>query len=196
MFVSGLLLAAGASSRFGSPKMLAEVSGEPLLLRSARVFLDAGFDETVVVLGAHADTLASVIRHLPVRIVLNGDWHAGMFSSVRAGLRELDPSAERVAVSPADLPGLSAADVKRVLAASLMTSEEVLTVPVCGVRRGHPLVFSTRWAPRILSWGQEARLSDLFRQPDLTIHPVDGFGEGVLHDVDRPSDLALLPEIP
>lgn len=189
MFVSGLLLAAGASSRFGSPKMLAQVDGEPLLVRTARAFLEAGFQETVIVLGAHAGALTEAIRSLPVRVVINEHWEAGMLSSIQAGLRQLDASAERVAISPADLPCLTAGDIRRLVEASLTMPDDALTVPVCGSRRGHPLVFATRWVPRILSWGKDARLSDLFGEADLTIQSVEGFGPGILHDVDRPSDL-------
>ncbi|MEO6323871.1 MAG: nucleotidyltransferase family protein [Thermoanaerobaculia bacterium] len=194
MFASGLLLAAGSSSRFGSPKMLAKVDGEPMLARSIRAFLDAGLDEVVVVLGANASLLASVIQHLPVHLVVNPAWEKGMFSSIRAGLNALSSKAGLVAVSPADLALLTADDIRRVLAAARELPDEVLTVPVSNGRRGHPLVFSSTLVPRILSWDDTARLSDLFREPDLTTHHLEGFGPGILHDVDRPSDLAQISE--
>ncbi|MCM3875058.1 MAG: NTP transferase domain-containing protein, partial [Thermoanaerobaculia bacterium] len=59
MFVSGVLLAAGASSRFGSPKMLAPVGEErtPLLRRVLEIWLGSGFDEVIVVLGKGAEQI-------------------------------------------------------------------------------------------------------------------------------------------
>jgi len=184
MRVSGLLLAAGASTRFGAPKMLALVDGEPVLRRSVRAFAEAGLSETIVVLGAQADDVSAALIGLPVRTVVNERWADGMFGSVLKGLGAV--TGELAAVSPADLPWLTADAVRRVVAAA---DGQTITVPSVDGRRGHPVVFPAALIPRLLTWPRTARLSDLFQQSDLPVRHVTGFDAGVLRDVDRPADL-------
>lgn len=187
--ISAVLLAAGASSRFGAPKMLALVGGEPLVARTARVLLEGGADELVVVLGAGAPDVARALEGLPVRTTVNPAWIGGMFSSVQAGLAAIDAGAERIAVTPADLAELAAEDVRRTFEAARSAAPGGLVVAARGGRRGHPLVFDASVAARLRAWPPERRLSELFSEPDLTAFPVDGCGPGVLRDVDVAADL-------
>ncbi|KAA0255726.1 nucleotidyltransferase family protein [Acidobacteria bacterium ACD] len=189
-FVSGLVVAAGASARFGAPKLVAPLGGVPLLLRSVLAFTGAGLGEVLVVLGAHADLLLPLLADLPVRPVRNPRWEAGMFSSVRAGLAEVSPAATRVAVSPADLPFLTPEVVARVARASLEEGGSAVTLPVHEGRRGHPLLLPRPLAARVLGWPDDARLDRLLREPDVSVSEVGGCGPGVLRDVDTPGDLA------
>ncbi|HEX5854180.1 MAG TPA: nucleotidyltransferase family protein [Thermoanaerobaculia bacterium] len=214
MFVSGVLLGAGASNRFGSPKMLAPVGEKkkrPLLRRVLEEWLGAGFDEVIVVLGknaeeirgkigdfsyaaaadAAADSRKSVGRKPPV-LVENRRWRSGMFSSVKAGLAATDPRSTHVALSPADLPFLSKKSLRAVLsaAASLDANGSSLVVPTHAGRRGHPLLIPAALRARVLSWPDSARLNQLFDEPDVTVHYLDGFDETILRDVDTPDDLS------
>ncbi len=118
-----------------------------------------------------------------------------MFTSVKAGLAALAAAARstHVAISPADLPFLSKESLRVVLAAAGSLDERTLAVPTHAGGRGHPLVFSTALVPRILSWPDDRRLSDLFNEPDLSVLHLEGFDDGVLRDVDRPTDLRSSP---
>jgi molybdenum cofactor cytidylyltransferase len=204
--VSGVLLAAGASTRFGSPKMLAPVppEGTPLLRRVLETWLGSGFDEVIVVLGGDAVAIRETIEENLLR-KLNGDesaatavhfvenprWETGMFSSVQAGLAAAAADSTHVALSPADLPFLSRESLRTVLAAatSLDAGGLSLVVPTHAGRRGHPLLIPAALRARVLSWPDSARLNQLFEEPDVTVHYLEGFDETILRDVDTPSDL-------
>lgn len=189
--VSGVVVAAGASARFGAPKLLAPLGGVPLLRRSVLAFAGAGLGEVLVVLGAHADVLLPLLADLAVRTVRNPRWEAGMFSSVRAGLAAVRPAATRVAVSPADLPFLTPEVVARVASASLLAEGgAAVTLPVHEGRRGHPLLLPRPLAERVLGWPDDSRLDRLLREPGVAVREVAGCGPGVLRDVDTPGDLA------
>jgi len=196
-FVSAILLAAGSSTRFGSPKLLAEVGGESILRRVIRAYCSAGVDQTLVVIppqdtGSLHRSLRRVIESAPgsVRWRVNDTAEGGMFTSVKAGLSSLDDRTTHVAVSPADLPFLRDESLRRILSAAASLDERSLLVPTQAGRRGHPLVFRSALVPRLLSWDDGRRLSDLFDEPDLGVVSLDGFGDDVLRDVDVPSDLA------
>ena len=86
MRVVGAILAAGASTRLGSPKQLLDLDGEPMLRRIARVALASRCARIAVVLGAHADRIAPALDGLDGDIVRNPDWSHGMSTSVRAAV--------------------------------------------------------------------------------------------------------------
>ncbi len=187
--VAAVLLAAGASKRFGSPKMLAQVGGEPLVRRAARAFVEAGFAEVAVVLAPAADEIAAALDGLGILVVVNPSPGDGMLSSAQAGLSALTSGCGRVALSPADVPGLTAPVLRRFLAGLPPPAPGGVAVPACGGRRGHPLVVPATLVPVVLSWEPGRRLSDLLREPGVAVFEVTGFGPEVLKDVDVPSDL-------
>ncbi|MEO8587408.1 MAG: nucleotidyltransferase family protein [Acidobacteriota bacterium] len=208
MRVSGVLLAAGASTRFGSPKMLAPMGEEkePLLRKVIGTWLGAGFDDVIVVLGCGAADIRATFEENEdflrsvksgeaaagsVRFVENSEWQAGMFSSVKAGLRATSAGSTHVAISPADIPFLSKSSLRTILSAatSLDAGGFGLAVPTHGGRRGHPLLIPAALRARLLSWPDSARLNQLFQEPDVTVHCLEGFDDSILHDVDRPEDL-------
>lgn len=202
MSVSAVLLAAGASTRFGSPKMLAPVppEGRPMLAHVIDTWRGAGFAEIVVVLGfggqeLRKETEENLLRRsegAPVRWVENPHWESGMFSSIRTGLAAIRPESTHAALSPADLPFLRRSSLRTVLFATTLPEADsrALLVPVCGMRRGHPLLIPAFLVARVLSWPADDRLNRLFAEPDVKVLQLEGFDETILLDVDRPADLA------
>ncbi len=83
-----IILAAGASTRFGKPKQLLEFEERTLLERIAENALQTGL-KSVVVLGADAEKIKKSIKNLSVEIVVNEDWQSGMSSSIVEGLRKI-----------------------------------------------------------------------------------------------------------
>lgn len=106
---AGLVLAAGSSSRMGSPKQLLPFEGRPLLERVLDEVNASGLDEVLVVLGANAERIEEEVRLGRARVVRNPDHAEGMSSSLRAGLRALGPEVGRVVVILGDQPGVTAA---------------------------------------------------------------------------------------
>jgi CTP:molybdopterin cytidylyltransferase MocA len=113
----GLLLAAGAGRRMGTPKALVrDPDGTSWLRRSVAALLDGGCAPVHVVLGASADQAREWLGDLPVEVVVAEDWDTGMGASLRAGLVAVG-AADSVLVSLVDLPDVGAPVVARVLAA-------------------------------------------------------------------------------
>ena len=84
-----VILAAGSSSRMGSPKQILPFRGISLLRRAALAALNAGCSPVVVVTGAHAELSRRELDGLDVREALNPRWETGMASSIGAGLAVL-----------------------------------------------------------------------------------------------------------
>ncbi len=139
---AGVVLAAGAGTRYGMPKVLAE---EGLWLRLAVAALaGGGCGDVVVVLGA-----AVVEVPAPGRAVVAEDWRYGMGASLRAGLAAVE-GADHAVVLTVDTPDVGADVVARILAAA-RTSDSGIARATYGKRPGHPVVVASRHWPALLA---------------------------------------------
>lgn len=183
--LAGLVLAAGAASRFGGPKQLAVVAGLVLVERAASLALaccDAG---VVVVTGAHAASVERAVVQRPVRVVRNDAWAEGLASSLRCGLDALPAGAAACLVLLCDQPGIGVADLARLVAA-WRSAPEQLAAAHYGGSPGVPAIFPRR------SWPALARLQGdrgagglLAATPGLTTVPMPSAAS----DIDTPADL-------
>ncbi len=163
-----VVLAAGASSRFGEPK-------QRLLLPAVLERL-GGFDEIVVVEGAHP--LRGSEPQSPARVVRCAEWERGPGASLRCGLAALPADVEAAVVVLADGPELSPAAVERVVAAWRDTGAPLVAASYGGVR-GHPLVLARA------AWGDVP--DEGLRTQEPLLVPCDDLGAP--GDVDYPRDL-------
>jgi molybdenum cofactor cytidylyltransferase len=141
--VAGVLLAAGAARRFGSPKQLADLEGAPLVRHAVEALLAVeALDPVLVVVGANADEVAAAVEHPDVTVVRCDDWEEGMAASLRAGVAAADAAgADAALVHLADLPRVTS----RVIARALDAATEGVAVRVTyDGAPGHPVVLPRR----------------------------------------------------
>jgi len=142
----GLLIAAGAGRRMGQPKALvADANGIPWVVSSARALVTGGCAETVVVIGAAADEVRSLLVDEPVTVVEAPDWEAGMGASLRAGLEAIAGSrADAVLVHLVDLPDVGPDVARRLI---VHAQPGILARATYGKGPGHPvLIGRDHWA--------------------------------------------------
>jgi CTP:molybdopterin cytidylyltransferase MocA len=161
-----VVLAAGAATRFGSPKQRLLLPGVLARLREAPV------DEVVVVAGAFPLELDSA------RVVRCPDWERGPGASLRCGLAALAAEAAAAVVVLADGPDLAPEAVSRVLDA-WRTSSAPLVAASYGGSRGHPIVVARELWSAVPDEGLRAFEPELVPCDDL----------GAPGDVDTPEDL-------
>ncbi|MEU4241377.1 nucleotidyltransferase family protein [Actinoplanes sp. NPDC026619] len=137
METAGLVLAAGAGSRYGMPKALVPYAGMLLVERAAETLRSAGISLSVVVLGASAPEALPLTGGFS-EAVINTEWATGMGSSLRAGLRALTGTpAIATVVLLVDMPEVTPAAVRRV---SARAAADALVMGGYAGRRGHPVL--------------------------------------------------------
>lgn len=112
--IGGLVLAAGASTRFGAQKQLAELDGVPMLEHSLRIMRSALPGRVVVVLGSGADEIVSRVNLHGSDPIVCARWEEGQSASLACGLAELS-DCEAVVVTLGDQPRVSPDAIRRVI---------------------------------------------------------------------------------
>jgi molybdenum cofactor cytidylyltransferase len=135
-----LVLAAGASSRFGSAKQLVRIGDRPLLSLIAGRAAEVVGHALIVVLGAHAAELAPLLRHSAGSVVVNRDWREGLASSIRSGLARLPASCAGAMLVLADQACVTAEDLRR-LAGAWRRQPLAVAAAQYGATIGAPAIF-------------------------------------------------------
>jgi nicotine blue oxidoreductase len=153
--IAAVVLAAGASTRFGSPKQA--VLLEPVL---ERVRASAAIDEVVVVLGAHELETSARAVHCP-------EWERGPGASLRCGLAALGDEVEAAVVVLGDGPALDPRAIDRVVSVWRTGSAERVAATYGGVRL-HPLLLARNAWSELPDAGLRALPAELVRCDDLS----------------------------
>ncbi len=110
------VLAAGPSTRFGSPKQLVRLGGAPVLHQCIAAVSSIAGNSVTVVLGAHAREIAPTLRQSAASVVLNREWEEGLAGSVRAAVRTAPPRCEALLLLLADQVAVTVDDLRRLFA--------------------------------------------------------------------------------
>jgi molybdenum cofactor cytidylyltransferase len=139
--VWAVLLAAGQSRRMGPQnKLLADFGGKPLVRRTAERLLESRLAGTVAVLGHEAEAVSNALSGLDLRTVHNEDFATGLASSLKAGIRALPPSADAALVALGDMPGITTADLDRLIAAFTASGGRTIVRATHNGKRGNPVI--------------------------------------------------------
>lgn len=112
--IAGIVLAGGASTRFGATKQLARLAGRPLVLYPIDTLRAAGVERILVVTGHDAEEVRAVLPD-DVGIVHNERFRDGQATSLAAGLHEAPEEAEAIVVLLADQPGVAPDEVRALI---------------------------------------------------------------------------------
>jgi molybdenum cofactor cytidylyltransferase len=192
-----VVLAAGASTRMGTPKaLLPSPDGRPFIARIVRTLAAAGLDTVVVVTGADHDAIVSAVRAdapavLP-RFARNPDPGRGQLSSIWAGMdAALNAGSEGLAITLVDVPMVEVATVVSVVEAWRRTRAPVVR-PAIGERHGHPVIFDAAVFGALREAPLEAGAKVVVRAHESRLVNVAVADEGCLVDVDTREDYEAL----
>jgi CTP:molybdopterin cytidylyltransferase MocA len=184
--VAGLVLAAGAATRFGGPKQLAELDGMPMLEHSLRAMAAAPVDRVVVVLGAAADEIVAGVQLHGAAPLVCPRWEKGQAASLACGLAEL-ADAEAVVVTLGDQPRMAPEAISRVI--GRRNGAAAVRATYGGVP-GHPVLLESELFERLRNVTGDLGARNLLLSVQVHDVPCDDLGGG--EDVDTPVELDAL----
>jgi molybdenum cofactor cytidylyltransferase len=187
--IAGIILAAGASSRMGTPKALLDYRGEMFLDRLIRV-LGTVCDPVIVALGYHAEEIRAS-AHGRAQFAVNPDPSRGQLSSLQTALSQVPADAEGFLFLPVDCPAAEPETIRQIVDAFRSTNS-LLVIPQHEGRRGHPVCARRELIAEFLALPPTAQAKEVVRRHPA--HYLDTSDAGVLSDIDDPAAYRKLQE--
>jgi molybdenum cofactor cytidylyltransferase len=183
-----IILAAGASTRMGTPKQLLPYRERSFIRHITESAIASVCQPIAVVLGANVERIKPEISQLPVQIVENQQWAEGMSSSIRVGLEALlgvNQNLEAVAIALCDQPFVSSQTLDRIVEAYHFTGKPIIASEYAGTL-GVPVLFSHTLFSEILALKSTEGAKQIIRKHIHEVFSVP-FPEGSI-DIDTPND--------
>lgn len=202
--VAGIVLAAGKSSRMGTPKALLDAGGMTFVARLVETLAQGGCDSVVVVASAASGGVADEVARGDAQLVVNPGGEGGQIGSLRAGIAYLagraDPPAAAL-FTPVDNPAVAPATVRALIAAwrasrvahaagaaratgALRVARAAIVLPRRGERRGHPVLADMTIAHEFHEHGLPEGARTVVRRDPARVIEVEVADSGALDDID------------
>lgn len=203
--ITGILLAAGLSTRMGVPKQLLPFGESTIVETVVDNMLNAKFTQVIVIVGHCAEQVQNTLGKRKVKVIFNPDYEEGMLTSAQTGIRSLKIYNETTQTDEVDTdihfsnisgfslmlvdqPFISSNLINKVIEAYAKTDKGIV-LPSYNLRRGHPVIFHHRYAEAILELDADSggvrSLYDTFSD-DIYYVTVDT--DDVIRDIDDPDD--------
>ncbi len=184
--IAGIILAAGASSRMGSPKALLDYRGETFIGRMTRVYAEV-CDPVIVVLGYHAAATRAAIP-ASAAVVTNPAPERGQLSSLQTGLAAMPSPLDGFLFAPVDSPAVEPATVTLLAEAFRRRDRATLfVIPRYHGKRGHPVFAAPEIAAEVLALPETGQARAVVHRHISQTQYIDVEDPGILTDVDDPA---------
>lgn len=187
--IAGVVLAAGAATRFGDVKQVLVYQGKPLVRRAVELAISAGLSPVVVVTGHAAEAVRSALQGLPAAILHNPDWQTGQASSVAVGVGGLPADVGGAVFLMTDQPRLPVSLLHSLLELHASTFAPIVA-PLANGERANPVLFDRRLFGELQTLTGDVGGRALFRKYSPVWLPWSD--SGVLMDIDTPQDYETL----
>jgi molybdenum cofactor cytidylyltransferase len=188
--LSVLILAAGNSSRLGSPKQLIEFEGKTLIERITETALSIS-EEVLIVLGGNAEMILPKLLRFKdtISTVFNPDWHEGMGTSIRVGVEQLANKSDLILILLSDQPFISKVLLQNMLQTYAKSQNHIVSC-VYNSTLGVPMLFDKSTFSELLKLNGDKGAKSFLQLYKNTISTIE-FPEGII-DIDTLEDVEKL----
>ena len=194
MQIAAVVLAAGRSSRFkDGNKLVATINGTPLVHRVLTAVAASLVKDIVLVVAPEAHGVIEAAGTGRWRTIINDQTENGLASSLRAGIAALPETTDGALVVLADMPGVQADLIARLIAAFTAEAGGVIVYPADDTgRQGHPVLWPNRLFPELLALEGDAGGKTLLQKHKAISRAFPVSGADAFLDIDTQADLAHL----
>ena len=182
----GILLAAGASKRFGSDKLMHPLTGQTPVALAALARLRAAVPHVIAVVRPGAPMLENLLSEAGATVILCANAEDGMGASLAAAVSASGEVAGWV-IALADMPYIRPETIANI-AAALAAGADIVA-PVYRGERGHPVGLAARFRPQLLALRGDAGARSVLKEHAGLVKLIEVDDPGVCRDIDTPADL-------
>jgi molybdenum cofactor cytidylyltransferase len=188
--ISAILLAAGASSRFGDGinKLLLPFGESTVIRRSAQNVIDAGVKRVVVVTGHQREKVEAALDGMSITFVHNTNFLEGeRMSSTKLGIEHesANPNIRAALIVLGDMPLLPPTIIRRVVEVFERNCGDIVATRV-GDQRAHPVLIARKFWPEVLALPANANTRDFLKAHRDEVTHMQVNTDRVWIDVDTP----------
>jgi molybdenum cofactor cytidylyltransferase len=189
-----MILAAGSSTRLGTPKQLLSYQGQSLIKHTIESAISSVCQPIIVVLGANVENICSEISEYSIKIVENSDWYLGMSSSIRRGILSLITdyqNIDAVVITVCDQPFLSSTIINNLVAKYYSTNKPIIACEYANTL-GVPVLFSQSFFSELANLSEDVGAKKLIKNHYHQVASIP-FPLGEI-DIDTPQDYQKLEQ--
>jgi molybdenum cofactor cytidylyltransferase len=180
-----VILAAGESSRMGSPKALLQIKGNTFLQHIVDTVRRAGLENIIAVIGHDAENIRSKFPDNAVQFIVNENYQKGQLSSIQTVIKNIPKEVDAILVCPIDRPLVSSGLVQNLLS-EFIKSKPPVVIPIYDAKRGHPIIFSSSVFPELMRAPLDIGARAVVWAHHNEVVEVPTNEEGVLINIDTP----------
>lgn len=189
--IHAMLLAAGASRRFGDDnKLLVEIGGVPLVRRVAEQLAASRLAGVTVVTGFEADRLRTALIGFEAQFTDNPDFSEGLASSLRCGISAIPAEAAGAMIVLADMPGITTNLIDRLIGAFRQEDCGKIVYPSRAGEQGNPVIWPARYFEELQKLTGDAGAKRLIGVHEVNTVAVPVDDADAMRDIDRPGDIS------
>ncbi|MCG9127247.1 nucleotidyltransferase family protein [Candidatus Poribacteria bacterium] len=200
--ITGILLAAGLSTRMGRPKQLLPFATSTIIETVIDNIVSSNFDDVRVVLGHCSQDIENLIEYFGVQTVFNPGYRDGMLSSAKVGIKSVcltntlthsseqanDANKDAFSLMLVDQPFITT-ELINLTIEGYRESNKGITIPSYNFQRGHPVIFNNKYAKEILTLDDDSGgIRSLYKTYSDDINYVNVETDYILKDIDFPDD--------
>ena len=185
--ISAILLGAGESRRMGANKLLLPWGKKTVLTHCADALIQSMVKEVIVVLGDRTKILKNQLRGRKVKVIMNPYYRRGMSTSIRKGIRAIDPNSYGILIALGDMPFLGSRTVNSLIR-TFSQGKGTIVVPSFRGRKGHPVIFHRKYEKELLQLKEDVGGKSIIESHPGEVRLVQIRSEGVIKDIDTWKD--------
>lgn len=181
--IAGIILAAGRSSRMGTPKPLLKIGRKTFLDIIKNKLLQSGIKDIYLVLGAGADRLKESLNTDKLTVIINESWSDGQLSSLKRAVESLPENTDGILMCLIDHPKVNRSTIKKLMDAAGVSPADII-VPSYRKRGGHPVIFKKSVFQAILDAPLNEGARSVIRKEEFRTLRLDIEDRAIVQDID------------
>jgi molybdenum cofactor cytidylyltransferase len=185
--VSAILLGAGESKRMGANKLALPWGKKTVFEHCLETLLRSDVSEVVVVLGKKTEDMRCPLERTGAKVIVNPFYRRGMSTSIRKGIRTIDPGSEGILIALGDQPFLKTATINALIRA-FTRGKQTIIVPSFQGQKGHPVIFHRKYERELLRLKGDVGARSILQRYPGDVRCLRVRAKGVVKDIDTRDD--------